>query len=156
MSETVKYKQMSIYDFLPEGEYQELPPSETVAQVDEAQESSDPSSALDTRKTWEKIVDFEKSLTENNLVFNPEGYSEKVVELDCNPELTEDTDLSLFSVGDTIKVVHPESLYNEDEDPESYHYLKELYGEDLTVENLGKAYLVASGNTLYYKEVIKI
>ncbi|WDS60541.1 hypothetical protein BC6_00026 [Bacillus phage BC-6] len=43
----MKYEQMSIYDFLQNGESQEVQPSETVPQVDEAQEVNAPSSDLD-------------------------------------------------------------------------------------------------------------
>lgn len=129
---------MSIYDFILNGESQEVVnlldemkvmTSESQPQVDEAQEVikgrvvekdmqvminsimlpvETPSSDLDTYK-----------LIRDNLVFNPDGYAEKVVELDCNPIPTEDTDLTLFSVGDTVKVVN---IY--DKTHEDYEYME--------------------------------
>ncbi|WKV24062.1 hypothetical protein PSYJYH_000027 [Bacillus phage PSYJ-YH] len=121
LKSNVDYKQLSIYDFLEEdnflqdGESQEVAPSETLPQVDEAQEVKAPSSALDTEK-----------LISENLVFNPEGYAEKVVELP-----TEDTDKTcdgchgkpLFSVGDTVKIINPYS-----EDDEDYAYIQTVEG----------------------------
>lgn len=139
LKSNAKYQQMSIYDFIEESQEVEYTqadrrqclPSETQPQVDEAQDDkagvymiSDlvPSSALDT-----------DNLISENLVFNPDGYAEKVVELP-----TEDTDKTcddchskpLFSVGDTVKVVNP---YTEDDDPEDYHTLKELEGKEVYI-----------------------
>lgn len=143
MSETVKYKQMSykqlsIYDFLPEGESQELPPSEMVAQVDEAQEtvelyadgkliatSTVPSSALDTRasntldiETYEAIVE------ECEEAFQP----------------MEDTDSTLFSVGDVLTVKSPDEVYSMDTHPEDYYHLQEHQGKKVVVTSRRKAY----------------
>lgn len=119
---------MSIYDFLDSevnstamptslcSKSQELPPSETVAQVDEA-----PQSALDTTIP------------------------------------TEDTDMSLFSVGDTVKVRQAEEVYTSEDDPESYYYLKENEGKTLTIKIVGKYFLQSECDTvLYFKEAIKI
>ncbi|AXF39871.1 hypothetical protein BMBphi_gp023 [Bacillus phage vB_BthS_BMBphi] len=137
-----KYKQLSIYDFL-NGESQEDKPSETVPQVDEAQEitlvngstfgCSIPSSALDTDK-----------LINENLVFNPDGYAEKVVEIDCNPIPIEDTDKTcddchgktLFSVGNVLTVRQASDVYSADENPEDFYYLKNYEGEQVKVLNI--------------------
>lgn len=115
-------EQLSIYDLLDKS--QELPPSETVAQVDETQEEwteeevnsclgSLPSSDLDAK---------------DYLVFNPEGYAEKVVELP-----TEDTDKALFSVGDIVYTRDPHDITTPEEDPETWFYLDKYMGVSLTV-----------------------
>lgn len=132
MSETLKYQQMSIYDFigeednfLPEEKSQEVQPSETVPQVDEAQDESiyyvldskgntrefSPSSDLDTRasntldiETYETIVE------ECEEAFQP----------------TEGTDSALFSVGDTVVVKSPFDVTTPEEDPETWFYLDGL------------------------------
>ncbi|MCU5640241.1 hypothetical protein OCB39_25585 [Bacillus cereus] len=99
------YKQLSIYDFLPEEKSQELPPSETVAQMDEAQESEKlPSSALDTK------------------------------------ESTEDTDSTLFSVGDVLTVKSPDEVYSMDTHPEDYYHLHEHQGKKVVITSRRKAY----------------
>lgn len=121
----MSYKQLSIYDFLPEEKFQEVQPSESVPQVDEAQESEElPSSALDTSK-----------LISENLVFNPEGYAEKVTELP-----TEDTDSTLFSVGDVLTVKSPDEVYSMDTHPEDYYHLQEHQGKKVVITSIRKAY----------------
>lgn len=153
MSETVKYKQMSIYDFLPEEKSQEVQPSETVPQVDEAQDESiyyvldskgntrefSPSSDLDTRKTWEKIVDFEASLTK---------------------EPTEDTDSTLFSVGDKALVRNACEVYGgeDSEDVENYYALLDLQGKVVVISKVhpNGINIVADGIEFYSTELIKI
>lgn len=144
MSETVKYKQMSykqlsIYDFLPEEKSQEVQPSESVPQVDEAQEekripvmfrhewkTESPSSALDTRKTWEKIVDFEASLTK---------------------ESTEDTDSTLFSVGETVKVINPYDVSSED-----YSYMETVSGQPRVITS---DIYITQGGKKHYNTVLQ-
>ncbi|MGX5594653.1 hypothetical protein [Bacillus cereus] len=131
----MKYKQMSIYDFigeednfLPEEKSQEVQPSETDPQVDEAQEekripimfrhewkTESPSSALDTRKTWEKIVDFEASLTKE-----PPEDTDNVV-----------TNSTLFSVGECARVVNPYHYGHEDWD-----YLEDFKGKVVKLSEL--------------------
>lgn len=125
----MKYEQMSIYDFLPDGEYQEVAPSETLPQVDEAQEDGStlglvyrnysPSSALDAK------------------------------------ESTEDTDSTLFSVGDTVKVINPYHYGHEDWD-----YLEEWKDKVGTILKKGfKGYAVFIDdieNYFYPLELIKI
>ncbi|PFA41987.1 hypothetical protein [Bacillus thuringiensis] len=122
-----RFEQLSIYDFLPEEKSQEVQPSETDPQVDEAQEekripvmfrhkwkTESPSSDLDTRKTWEKIVDFEASLTK---------------------ESTEDTDSTLFSVGDVLTVRKADEVYSFEENPEDHSAVERFEG--LKVEIVG-------------------
>lgn len=150
--------QLSIYDFLPKEKSQEVAPSETHPQVDEAQVDiygamaqqlaedvecmvlgDIPSSALDTEK-----------LISENLVFNPEGYAEKVVGLP-----TEDTDSTLFSVGDTVKVINPYHY-----DYEDWDYLEEWKDKVGTILKKGfKGYVVFIDdieNYFYPLELIKI
>lgn len=107
-----QYHQLSIYDFLS-GESQELPPSETVAQVDEAQES----------------------------------------DLDAIP--TEDTDLTLFSVGDTVKVINPYPYGHVD-----YDYLNDWEGTIGTIREFNKGIYSLDFkdiiNFFYSNELIKI
>ncbi|HDR7275065.1 TPA: hypothetical protein QCX06_002119 [Bacillus paranthracis] len=144
----MRQEQMSIYDFLQDGESQEVAPSETHPQVEEAQEDWDrghsqpiPSSALDASK-----------LISENLVFNPEGYANKVTELP-----TEDTDSALFSVGDKFKVVSASSLYDTDIDPESYYYLLDYQGKTLEVKSIGDCYVITVGGQIFnFNEIIKI
>ncbi|MBK5492602.1 hypothetical protein [Bacillus sp. TH13] len=146
MSETVKYqqmsyKQLSIYDFLPEEKSQEVQPSESVPQVDEAQDESiyyvldskgntrefSPSSDLDTRAS-------------NTL--DIETYETIVEECEEAFQSTEDTDKTLgsrqcetlFSVGDLITVRKAEDVYPKGVSyegygvctPEDYYHLKEF------------------------------
>lgn len=113
LSEQLKDLQLSIYDFI---ESQEFPPSETVPQVDETQDSHElPSSALDTRKNWEIVQD---SLNE---------FFEKP---------TEDTDLSLFSVGDVLTVRQASDVYNADKQPEDFYYIEDYEGEQVKLLNI--------------------
>lgn len=129
MSETVNYKQMSIYDFigeennfLPEEKSQEVQPSETAPQVDEAQEtvelyadgkliatSTVPSSALDTKIPTE---DTDNVGSESS------------------------TDKTLFSVGDVLTVRQASNVYNADEQPEDFYFIKEYEGEQVKVLNI--------------------
>ncbi|MBJ8023707.1 hypothetical protein [Bacillus cereus] len=163
MSETVKYKQMSIYDFiseegnfLPEEKSQEVQPSETVPQVDEAQEtvelyadgkliatSTVPSSDLDTRasntldiETYETIVE------ECEEAFQP----------------TEDTDSTLFSVGDKALVKNADDVYDLDhDDVEDYYGLKAHEGKTVIIESVTDNYYIeASGINFYASELQKI
>ncbi|AMR85235.1 hypothetical protein P4K49_30870 [Bacillus cereus] len=159
MSETVKYeqmsyKQLSIYDFiseennfLPEEKSQEVQPSETVPQVDEAQvvlnsfdDDGDykkyPSSALDTSK-----------LISENLVFNPEGYAEKATELP-----TEDTESTLFSVGDVLTVRVPDF---EDSEPENYYFIKALEGKHFKVLDIDSLHITCEAVSVYDDKIYK-
>lgn len=113
-------EQISIYDFLQEEKSQEVAPSETLPQVDEAQESEKlPSSALDAK------------------------------------ESTEDTDKTLFSVGDNVKVINPYHYDHEDWD-----YLEEWKDKVGTILKKGfKGYVVFIDdieNYFYPLELIKI
>ena len=114
-------EQISIYDFLPAGESQEVAPSETLPQVDEAQEygstlglvyrNYSPSSALDTK------------------------------------ESTEDTDKTLFSVGDVLTVRKASDVYNANIDPEDFYFLKEYEEEQVKLLNIrGKSLLCNTFN----------
>lgn len=128
LSEQLKDLQLSIYDFI---ESQEFPPSETVPQVDETQDSHElPSSALDTRKNWEIVQD---SLNE---------FFEKP---------TEDTDLTLFSVGDILTVKDASDVYSYSH--EFYDYLKGFKGEKVMV--LGVKRLKCNNNVSVKVEVIR-
>ncbi|PFD41426.1 hypothetical protein [Bacillus cereus] len=133
MSETVKYKQLSIYDFLPEEKSQEVQPSESVPQVDEAQDDYDvmiaesicyrcgivPSSDLDT---------------EASNTLDIETYEAIVEECEEAFQPMEDTDSTLFSVGDLITVRKAEDVYPRGVSyegygvctPEDYYHLKEF------------------------------
>jgi len=125
-----KYEQMSIYDFIEES--QELPPSETVAQVDEAQDDwklnaiNQPSSALDAK------------------------------------ESTEDTDMTLFSVGDVLTVRQASEVYLSNESPEDFYFLKEYEGEQVKIididDNVLKCNTFNLDKDIYLRknEVIKI
>lgn len=124
LSEQLKDLQLSIYDFI---ESQEFPPSETVPQVDETQDSHElPSSALDTRKNWEIVQD---SLNE---------FFEKP---------TEDTDnKTLFSVGDIIKVRQADTLYSPDIHPEDFYFLKEYENEVMEAIKVRKHLVLCESN----------
>ncbi|WP_163051641.1 hypothetical protein [Bacillus cereus] len=108
MSETVKYKQMSIYDFLPEEKSQEVQPSETDPQVDEAQVDIYGAMSQQLSKDVEDMIlgDVPSSA------------------LDAK-ESIEDTDSTLFSVGDVVKVRQARDLYLSHIDPEDYFHMKE-------------------------------
>lgn len=149
---------MSIYDFiseednfLPEEKSQEVQPSETAPQVDEAQERFNiecakqlvndlelklPSSALDTEK-----------LISENLVFNPEGYAEKVTELP-----TEDTDSTLFSVGDKARVRVPDF---EDSEAEDYYFLKALEDKHFKVLDIDSLHITCEAISVYDDKIYK-
>ncbi|MEC3021475.1 hypothetical protein P9Z80_30280 [Bacillus cereus] len=135
MSETVKYKQMSIYDFigeennfLPEEKSQEVQPSETVPQVDEAP------------KLWEMIIAADNEFHESALdtrasnTLDKETYEAILEECEEAFQSTEDTDSTLFSVGDLITVrkaseVYPKGVSYEGYGvctPEDYYHLKEF------------------------------
>ena len=105
-------EQISIYDFLQEEKSQEVAPSETLPQVDEAQESEKlPSSALDAK------------------------------------ESTEDTDSTLFSVGDVLTVRKASDVYNANIDPEDFYFLKEYEEEQVKLLNIrGKSLLCNTFN----------
>ena len=152
---------MSIYDFiseednfLPEEKSQEVQPSETVPQVDEAQvvlnsfdDDGDykkcPSSDLDTRasntldiETYETIVE------ECEEAFQP----------------TEDTDSTLFSVGDKALVKNADDVYDLDhDDVEDYYGLKAHEGKTVIIESVTDNYYIeASGINFYASELQKI
>lgn len=157
MSETVKYKQLvaeerqlSIYDFigeennfLPEEKSQEVQPSETDPQVDEAQEDDlaivdsillrcgeSPSSALDTRasNTLDKET-YEAILEECEEAFQPTEDTDNVV-----------TNSTLFSVGDVLTVKSPDEVYSMDTHPEDYYHLHEHQGKKVVITSRRKAY----------------
>lgn len=141
MSETVKYKQLSIYDFLPEEKSQEVQPSETVPQVDEAQEEdawkfnaiNSPSSALDIKVHINKGDTY---IGYTNLKVANEIKS-------IDPEViitTEDTDSTLFSVGDVLTVKSPDEVYSMDTHPEDYYHLQEHQGKKVVITSRRKAY----------------
>lgn len=128
-----KYKQLSIYDSLQVGESQEVAPSESLPQVDEAQEVEfdglvkyNPSSALDT------------------------------------PIPTKDTDSTLFSVGDTLKVRQANDVYDKYSSPEDYYFMKEYEGMSVTLESFDgqswECYFPELGRhkRVYPNELIKI
>ncbi|MCU5455271.1 hypothetical protein OCA97_14835 [Bacillus cereus] len=149
MSETVKYKQMSykqlsIYDFLPEEKSQEVQPSETVPQVDEAQEtvelyadgkliatSTVPSSDLDTRAPNTLDIETYKAIVEEcEEAFQP----------------TEDTDSTLFSVGDKARVRVPDF---EDSEAEDYYFLKALEGKHFKVLDIDSLHITCEAVSVY-------
>ncbi|HDX9704376.1 TPA: hypothetical protein ROY17_002014 [Bacillus thuringiensis] len=151
MSETVKYKQMSykqlsIYDFLPEEKSQEVQPSETDPQVDEAQEekripvmfrhewkTESPSSDLDIKVHINKGDTY---IGYTNLKVANEIKS-------IDPEViitTEDTDSTLFSVGDVLTVKSPDEVYSMDTHPEDYYHLQEHQGKRVVITSRRKAY----------------
>jgi len=125
-----KYKQLSIYDFLNES--QELPPSETVAKVDEAQEpilrnckcvGVSPSSDLDTKPSPCCPNCREYRWTCDCEVYEP----------------TEDTDLPLFSVGDVLTVRQASEVYSYQN--ENYDWIKTYEGKSAKVLSFdGKSY----------------
>lgn len=129
---TMKFKQLSIYDFLQEAESQEVAPSEMLPQVDEAQ------------------------VVLNS--FDDDGDYRKYPSSDLDTTIpTEDTDLSLFSVGDKFKVVSASSLYDTDIDPESYYYLLDYQGKTLEVKSIGDCYVITVGGQIFnFNEIIKI
>ncbi|MCU5024496.1 hypothetical protein OB988_18685 [Bacillus cereus] len=171
--EQMSYKQLSIYDFLPEEKSQEVQPSETDPQVDEAQDESiyyvldskgntrefSPSSDLDTR-------------TSNTL--DKETYDAIVEECEEAFQPTEDTDnvgsesstdSTLFSVGDTVKVKEAGEVYSYQH--EFYDYLKNFSGKEFVILNyrltvtgkhLFRAISKENGveNTFYLEELQKI
>ncbi|MGR5994470.1 hypothetical protein ACT7C9_15215 [Bacillus cereus] len=154
-------RQLSIYDFLPEEKSQEVQPSETDPQVDEAQvvlnsfdEDGDykkyPSSDLDTRAS-------------NTL--DIETYEAIVEECEESFQPTEDTDSTLFSVGDTVKVKEAGEVYSYQH--EYYDYLKNFSGKEFVILNyrltvtgkhLFRAISKENGveNTFYLEELQKI
>lgn len=119
MNKVVTYEQMSIYDFIEE-KSQEVQPSETVPQVDEAQD--------DLAKMREEIISFAKSPRSALDTFKsplcPVCYG---YEWRCDHEVykpTEDTDLTLFSVGEHVTII---GGYTEDD--EDYDYLEAYVGK---------------------------
>ncbi|PGM38496.1 hypothetical protein [Bacillus thuringiensis] len=142
-------RQLSIYDFLPEEKSQEVQPSESVPQVDEAQESEKlPSSDLETCKDCMNapILDGECS----NPFCKPTEDTDKVEEL-------RSTDKTLFSVGDTVKVRKADEIYNIADDPEDYYHVRDFEGEIFIIEAVAVNYVVTTiGEREYhfYKEEI--
>lgn len=129
---------MSIYDFLPEEKSQEVQPSESVPQVDEAQvvlnsfdEDGDykkyPSSALDTCPTCSYPMHFPSYRFCTNV--------------NCEYlKPAEDTDKTLFSVGDVLTVKSPDEVYSMDTHPEDYYHLQEHQGKKVVITSRRKAY----------------
>ncbi|AFQ14626.1 hypothetical protein P9133_32055 [Bacillus thuringiensis] len=124
-----RFEQMSIYDFIEDSEKtlrdyeksQEVQPSETVPQVDEAQESEKlPSSDLDTRAPNTLDIETYKAIVEEcEEAFQP----------------TEDTDSTLFSVGDVLTVRKADEVYSFEENPEDHSAVERFEG--LKVEIVG-------------------
>ncbi|MBG9828511.1 hypothetical protein [Bacillus wiedmannii] len=120
-----RFEQMSIYDFLQDGESQEVAPSETLPQVDEAQAVNYyvtdkdgnnvdiyPSSALDVKNT---VKATDKAL------------------VSADPK---------FEVNQIVTVVNPY-----DDEHEDYDYMKPLEGKEVRVIEIRSAYRT---NTRYY------
>lgn len=141
MSETVKYKQLgakerqlSIYDFLPEEKSQEVQPSETDPQVDEAP------------KLWEMIIAADNEFHESALdtrasnTLDKETYEAILEECEEAFQPTEDTDSTLFSVGDVLTVKSPDEVYSMDTHPEDYYHLQEHQGKKVVITSIRKAY----------------
>lgn len=147
--DSMKMEQMSIYDFLQDGESQEVAPSETLPQVDEAQETVEfyadgklvakqtvPSSALDV-------------VSDLNIKAEPK----EVFEIS-----TEDTDKTLFSVGDKALVRNACEVYNADEDIEDYYSLLDHQGKVVVISEVhpNNYFIVADGINFYATELQKI
>lgn len=123
--DSMRMEQMSIYDFLQDGESQEVAPSETLPQVEEAQETVEfyadgklvakqtvPSSALDANNTVE--------VTDKTLI-------------STEPK---------FEVNQIVTVVNPY-----DEGLEDYDYMKPLAGKEVRVIEIRSTNRT---NTRYY------
>ncbi|MGR5980273.1 hypothetical protein ACT7DJ_28360 [Bacillus cereus] len=148
-------RQLSIYDFLPEEKSQEVQPSETDPQVDEAQEivnlyadgkliatSTVPSSALDTKasntldiETYEAIVE------ECEEAFQPTEDTDNVV-----------TNSTLFSVGDVLTVKVPDF---EDSEPENYYFIKALEGKHFKVLDIDSLHITCEAVSVYDDKIYK-
>lgn len=134
----MEYDQLSIYDFLPKEKSQEVAPSETFPQADEAQADIYGDMAQQSAADVDCMVleDIPSSA------------------LDAK-ESTEDTDSTLFSVGDTVKVINPYHYGHEDWD-----YLEEWKDKVGTILKKGfKGYAVFIDdieNYFYPLELIKI
>ena len=130
-------EQINIYDFLQEEKSQEVAPSETLPQVDEAQDVITP-----------EMRDLISHELEHGVDLTPSSA------LDAK-EPTEDTDSTLFSVGDTVKVINPYHYDHEDWD-----YLEEWKDKVGTILKKGfKGYVVFIDdieNYFYPLELIKI
>lgn len=122
----MKYEQMSIYDFILNGESQEVVKlldemkvmtSESQPQVDEAQEVKAPSSDLDASIP------------------------------------IEDTDTTLFSVGDTVKVRQADEVYDSDESPEDYYYLKRHEGNTVTITGINDRVILTDRAPFYMQDL---
>ena len=122
-------EQISIYDFLQEEKSQEVAPPETLPQVDEAQEDGSTLGLVYMNYSPSSALDAKES--------------------------TEDTDKTLFSVGDTVKVINPYHYGHEDWD-----YLEEWKDKVGTILKKGfKGYAVFIDdieNYFYPLELIKI
>ncbi|MDR5022708.1 hypothetical protein FOL75_12210 [Bacillus thuringiensis] len=138
MSETVKYQQMSIYDFIETCEdmddlehvkSQEVQPSETVPQVDEAQE--------------------EKRIP---VMFRHEWKTESPSSALDTEESTEDTDKTLFSVGDVLTVRVPDF---EDSEPENYYFIKALEGKHFKVLDIDSLHITCEAVSVYDDKIYK-
>lgn len=99
----MKYEQMSIYDFLNE-ESQEVPPSETVPQVDETQEFYMCGTSVKENHGWEK----------------PSS--------DLDTPSSKDTDVPLFFEGKNLKVKKASEVCSPEENPEDYYHLEAFEG----------------------------
>lgn len=147
-------EQISIYDFL-NGESQEVAPSETLPQVDEAQtvelyadgvlicKETISSSALGT-------ITFEHS-GKTYVTSKPTEDTDNVV-----------TNSTLFSVGDTVKVRQANDVYDKYSSTEDYYFMKEYEGMSVTLESFDgqswECYFPEIGRhkRVYPNELIKI
>ncbi|MEZ2327349.1 hypothetical protein R1C46_26495 [Bacillus tropicus] len=128
----MKMEQMSIYDFLQDGESQEVAPSETLPQVDEAQEITAnnvhqiiPSSALDVSGPSEdeiKYVEF----TQTNTV----EVTDKAL-ISAEPK---------FEVNQVVTVLNPYSESHED-----FHILEQYKSQERRVVGIS----VSKGKNIY-------
>lgn len=145
-------RQLSIYDFLPEEKSQEVQPSETVPQVDEAP------------KLWEMIIAADNEFHESDLdtrasnTLDKETYEAIVEECEEAFQSTGDTDSTLFSVGDKALVKKADDVYDLDhDDVEDYYGLKAHEGKIVIIESVTDNYHIeASGINFYASELQKI
>jgi len=124
--------QLSIYDFLQDGEvldsrqfkYQEVPPSETLPQVDEAQEVIKGS-----------VVEKDTKMMLDSIMLHV-----KTPSSDLDTQIpTEGTDLPLFSVGDVLTVRQASDVYSYQN--ENYDWIKTYEGKSAKVLSFdGKSY----------------
>jgi len=128
----MQYNQLSIYDFLQDGEFldsrqcksQEVTPSETLPQVDEAQEV-----------TKGSVVEKDTKMMLDSIMLPI-----KTPSSDLDTQIpTEDTDLPLFSVGDVLTVRQASEVYSYQN--ENYDWIKTYEGKSAKVLSFdGKSY----------------